>query len=137
MKASEVPADKGFLEDFQRGTYAVDEKGHYKVVASPGWSAETTATTAALEEQDRAIAAAFAQAKAGRKSPLAYHLARKLLSPALLAEYAGVWSLRTRWHLTPTGFARMPGWLARRYAECLQISVEELTSLPEKPESLL
>ena len=137
MKASEVPADKGFLEDFQRGTYAVDEKGQYQIVASPGWNAETTATAAALEEQDRAIAAAFERVRSGQQSPLAYHLAKKMLTPALLASYAGVWSLRTRWHLTPFGFARMPLWLARRYAECLQTTLNDLVKLPEKPESLL
>ena len=137
MKASEVPADQGFLEEFQRGTYAVDDKGQYRIVASPGWSAETTATAAALEDQDRAIQAAFAQVQAGRKSPLAYHIAKKMLTPALLASYAGVWSLRTRWHLTPFGFAHMPLWLAQRYAQCLQLGLADLVGLPEKPESLL
>ncbi|HEY3445300.1 MAG TPA: hypothetical protein VGK67_03005 [Myxococcales bacterium] len=137
MKTSEVPADKGFLEDFNRGTYALDEKGQYRIVASPGWSAETTATAAALEEQDRAIQAAFAAVQAGQQSPLAYHLARKMLTPALLASYAGVWSLRTRWHLTPFGFRHLSPKLARRYADSLQMPVDELGALPEKPESLL
>ena len=137
MKAHEVPADKGFLEEFQRGTYAVDEQGQYRIVASSGWSAETTATAAALEEQDRAIQAAFAEVKSGRKSPLAYHVAKKMLTAALLASYAGVWSLRTRWHLTPFGFRHMPLWLAQRYADCLQTPLAELVKLPEKPESLL
>jgi len=137
MKADEVPADEGFAEAYRRVAYAVGEDGRYQLVATPGWNVETTATAAALEEQDRMVAAAFAQVRAGRRSPLAYHLARKMFTPALLAEYAGVWSLRTRWHLRPFGFARMPLWLARRYAECLQMELGELVKLPEKPESML
>ena len=137
MKASQVPADEGFFERFRRGAYAVGEDGQYRLVPTPGWSAETTATAAALEEQDRIIAAAFADVCAGRRSPLAYHMARRMLTPKVLAAYAGVWSLRTRWHLRPSGFARLPLWLARRYAQCLQVGLDELVKLPEKPESLL
>lgn len=137
MKTSEVPADAGFATDLNRGTYALDEQGQYKIVATPGWSAETTATAAALEEQDGLIKAAFEAAQAGQKSPLAYHVARKMLTPALLAAYAGVWSLRTRWHLTPFGFRHLSPMLARRYADCLQMKVEDLGRLPEKPESVL
>lgn len=137
MKTSEVPADPGFLEDFSRGAYAVGEDGQYRIVATPGWNAETAATAAALEEQDRVIAAAFAQVKAGTRSPLAYHVARKMLTPALLASYAGVSRWRTLWHLRPFGFRRMPLWLALRYAECLQTTLNDLVKVPEKPESLL
>ncbi|MGC4121694.1 MAG: hypothetical protein QM765_45380 [Myxococcales bacterium] len=137
MKTSEVPADAGFSTDLNRGTYALDEQGHYTIVATPGWSAETTATAAALAEQDELIKAEFEAVRAGKKSPLAYHVARKMLTPTLLAAYAGVWSLRTRWHLTPTGFRGLSKALAKRYADCLQMSVDDLGKLPEKPESLL
>ena len=137
MKTSEVPADGGLPAELNRGTYALDEKGQYQIVATPGWSAETTATAAALEEQDGVIQAAFEAVKAGRRSPLAYHAARKMLTPALLAAYAGVWSLRTRWHLTPFGFRHLSPQLAQRYADCLQLSVADLGALPEKPESVL
>ncbi|MBI5544818.1 MAG: hypothetical protein HY901_13090 [Deltaproteobacteria bacterium] len=137
MKAHEVPADEGFLEGYQRGAYAVDEKGQYRIVATSGWHAETAATAAALEEQDRAIQAAFEQVRAGRRSPLAYHIARRLLTPSLLASYAGVSRLRVAGHLRPFGFRRTPLWLAQRYAECLQMSLNDLVRLPEKPESLL
>jgi len=137
MKTGDVPSDKGFLEEFRRGACAVDEQGQYRLVATPGWSAETTATAAALEEQDRHIRLAFEDVKAGRKSTLAYHLARRMLTPALLASYARVSRLRVWWHLRPNGLAGISPSLARRYAECLQTTPEELARLPDAPESLL
>ena len=137
MKTDEVPNDQGFAENFRRGAYALDEQGRYTLVPTPGWEVETAATRAALEEQDRAIRAAFEAAGSGTRSPLAYHLARRLLTPALLAQYARVSRLRVAWHLRPFGFRRMPLWLAQRYCECLRLTLDELVKLPPAPESLL
>jgi hypothetical protein len=137
MKKDEVPADKGYLDDFCRGAYAVDEHGRYTLVATPGWEAETAATRVALEEQDRLVRAQFEAARAGRRSPLAYHLARRMLTPSVLGQYARVNRFRVAWHLRPFGFARMPLWLAMRYCQALRIGLDELVHLPAEPESLL
>jgi hypothetical protein len=137
LKADEVPRDQGFLEGFQRGSYAVDADGRYTLVATPGWEAETAATTVALETQDRLVRTAWEQARAGARSPLAYHMVRRQMNPKLLARNTGIGRLRVEWHLRPFGFSRLPERTLRRYAECLNLPTGELQRIPDAPESIL
>jgi hypothetical protein len=137
MKKADVPHDEAFTEGFLRADYAVDEQGKYTIVTTTGWAVQADATALALEEIDRRIAAAWEAGRAGRLSPLAYHMARRQMTTSLLAEYASVSRLRVWWHMRPHGFARMPLWLALRYCEQMQVGIGELVSLPERPESLL
>ena len=137
MRADEVPQDGAYLEGKKRGAYALDANGRYTVVATAGWEAETAATRVALEAADAQIQGAWADVRAGRKSPLWYHLAARQLTATLVAEYAGTSRLRVWWHCRPRPFAGLsPQWL-QRYAAALRVPVEQLQVLPEKPESWL
>ncbi len=137
MKIDEVPQDPGFLDGLQRANYAVGEDGRYVVVASPGWEAERAATEMALLEQDRFLRAAWEAVQAGRRSPLAYHFARRQLTTGLAAQGAGLSRLRVWWQLRPRGFAAMSAAHRRRWAEFLQLPEEEMGRVPKEPESFL
>lgn len=132
-----MPRDEGFLEGFRRGSYAVDADGRYTLVATPGWEAETAATTVALEEQDRLVRDCWEQCGVGLRSPLAYHMVRRQMTPKLLSANSGVGRLRVAWHLRPAGFARLGRRTLLRYAAALNVPPDELITLPEAPESLL
>lgn len=137
VREEEVPRDPGFLEGFQRGTYAVDASGRYTLVATPGWQAETAVTTVALEEQDRLLRRQWELARAGRRSPLAYHMARRQMTPKLLARHVGLSRLRVAWHLRPRGFLGLPLRLALRYSTCLDVPIQELLRVPDEPGTFL
>src|SRR4051794_5844096 len=122
MRADEVPQDGAYLEGKKRGAYALGADGRYQVVATAGWEAETAATRVALEAADAQIRSAWQAARDGLRSPLAYHLAARQLTSALLAEYAGCWRLRVWWHLRPGPFARAPTTWLERYAKALRVS---------------
>jgi hypothetical protein len=137
MRADEVPQDASFLENHQRGAYAVGTDGRYTIVATKGWAAETEATTVALRDADAKIAAAWQSVRDGKKSPLHYHLAAKLLTPALLASYAGTSRLAVWWHCRPGPFGKLTAERRAAYAKALRLGAEELATLPVRPESLL
>ncbi|MBI5440202.1 MAG: hypothetical protein HY900_03205 [Deltaproteobacteria bacterium] len=137
MREDEVPRDPGFLEGFQRGTYALDASGRYTLVPTPGWQAETAVTTVALQEQDRLLRRYWELARAGRRSPLAYHMARRQMTPKLLARHMGLARLRVAWHLRPRGFRRMPLELALCYCACLDLPIQELLQVPDVPGTFL
>lgn len=134
MRAEEVPQDGAYLEGKKRGAYAVDANGKYTVVATAGWEAETAATRVALEAADAQIRAAWEDVRAGRRSPLWYHLAARQLTPALVAEYAGCSRLRVWWHCRG---GRLPAAWHERYAKALRVPPEKVGVLPEQPESWL
>lgn len=137
MRDDEVPHDQGFLEGFRRGAYAVDAAGRYTLVATTGWEAETAVTTVALEEQDRLLRRQWELARAGRRSPLAYHMARRQMTPPLLAREMGLSRWRVACHLRPWGFRRLPLHLALRYGACLDVPLQELIGVPDAPGSFL
>jgi hypothetical protein len=137
MRADEVPQDASFLEGHQRGAYAVGADGRYTIVATKGWDAETEATSVALRDADAKIAAAWLAVAAGKKSPLHYHLAAKLLTPALLAAYVGTSRFVVWWHCRPAAFAKLDAQRRAAYAKALRMSAEELAAIPARPESLL
>ena len=131
MKKADVPQQESMLEGHQRACYALDEQGRYVVVGSIGWEVEKIVNGQANEEVRQAIATALARVRAGKASPLAYHMARRQMDAAMLSAYSGVSRLRIRWHLRPGPFARLPEALLRRYAEALDLTTGELRSVPE------
>ena len=131
MKKADVPQEESMLEGHQRACYALDEQGRYVVVGSIGWEVEKVVNSQANDEVRQAIVTALAHVRAGKVSPLAYHMARRQMDAAMLSAYSGISRLRIRWHLRPGPFARLPEAMLRRYAEALQISAEELRGVPE------
>ncbi|MBE0596874.1 MAG: hypothetical protein IH614_06380 [Desulfuromonadales bacterium] len=134
MRKTEVPQDACLLEGQQEVCYAVDENGRYVLAPSSGWEPANIANIQAWELIREQVAAVFAAVREGRKSPLAYHMARHQMDPALLGSYVGLPRWRVRRHLRPAVFTKLKPALLERYAVLLKISVAELCTVPERPE---
>lgn len=134
MKKQEVPQHPGLFGERKAVCYALDEEGGYVLASTAGWNPVNLANRQAWEELARELAAIHGEVRARRLSPLAYHMARRQMDAALLARYTGLFRWRVRRHLRPEIFARLERELLARYAEVLQLSVEELRRLPETPE---
>lgn len=134
MKQQEVPQHPGLFGERKAVCYALDETGGYVLAPTAGWNPVNLANRQAWEELARELADIHGEVLAGRKSPLAYHMAWRQMDAALLARYTALSRWRVRRHLRPAIFARLDRELLERYAEVLQLSVEELCRLPETPE---
>jgi len=119
------------LDGHQRACYAVDEQGRYQIVGSIGWEVEKVVNGQANDEVRQAIIDALARCRAGKASPLVYHMARRQMDSAVLAAYSGISRLRIRWHMRPGPFARLSPEMLQRYADALNLPVEEIGRLPE------
>jgi len=134
MREEDVPQDESpFYHGHLRACYAVGTDGKYVVATSTGWSPERIATAQALADLEDRVECVRRDVIAGQASPLAYHMATRQMTPRLLARNAGLFLWRVRRHLAPAGFGRLSPSLLARYAECLDLSVEELVSVPASP----
>jgi hypothetical protein len=134
MKIEEVPQDQGMMSDGRREVcYAVDGQGRYTLVPSHGWDPKNVANDQAWAQIRNRIRTVIGQVKAGKRSPLAYHMAQHQMSLSLLARYARLSRLRVWRHLRPRGYGRLTPTLRRRYAEIFAIEPAELDSVPDQP----
>jgi hypothetical protein len=113
----------------------VDDSGAYTEVNSAGWEPETFATVQAVDELNRLRDQALADAKAGKVSPLVFHMYERRMEPATLAAVTGLWAWRVRRHFRPDVFARLPDRILARYAEVMDLPLDRLRSLPEGPDA--
>lgn len=135
MKQDEVPQDASPVYIGQRRLlYAVDEQGNYGEARSSGWEVETEATMAAVREIERQRDDAWARGRRGEAAPLEFHMFRRRMDIALLAQTSGFWQWRVRRHLRPAVFARLSRRALERYAEALGLSMAELQQLPPSPD---
>ena len=136
MRKDSVPQDQASTYGgHKKLMYAVDDSGEYGGVTSSGWQVEAEATLAAVAELERLRDDAWTRARAGLTAPLEYHMYRQRMEPATLATTTGLWQWRIRRHLQPARFAKLSPRLLRRYAEALGMTVDQLRSLPERPEN--
>ena len=132
MKIDEVPQDRGMINDHRSEVcYAVDDKGGYVMAGSAGWEPKNIANSQAWELIDMAAEATLEKVHAGKASPLAYHMARNQMGVGLLAKYVGMNRIKVWLHLKPGPFGRLRPEVLSRYAEVLDISVEDLKTVPE------
>jgi hypothetical protein len=137
LKIDQVPQDEeNFYAGHRRAVYAKSEDGTYVQAPTKGWEVETYFTSQALEALGEEYQQVLAQAKAGKLSPLAVHMTAKMMTPKLLAEHAGFFTFQVKRHLRPEIFAKLPEKKLMRYAQCLNLSLTELTQLPEAQETL-
>ena len=135
MKTDDVPQETARTYGGERKLlYAVDEKGNYQGVNSAGWDVETYATVSAVEELVRLRNDAFERAKAGRTSPLEYHMYRARMDPPILASATGVWQWQLKRHLRASVFSKLSDHTLSRYADAMGISIAQLKALPENPD---
>jgi hypothetical protein len=131
MKVSEVPQDRSMITGtVQEICYAVDETGRYVLAPSAGWEPKNMANGQAWDLIHTEVAATLKKIRAGRLSPLAFHMVNNQMSPGLLAKYAGCSRLQVWWHLRPAGFSRLTPRMLQRYAEIFDIDPAALKSVP-------
>ena len=131
MKLDEIPQDDSILEGHRRACYAQDGKGRYAIGTSRGWSVEAIANRQAVADIEEKIALVADEVRAGRASPLAFHMATFHMDPSLLAAHAGTWSWRVRRHMRPAVFARLPDRILQRYADAFGIELSTLKRGPD------
>lgn len=136
MKMSDVPQDQGMIDNpnLQEICYAVDEKGGYVLAPSAGWEPKNVANDQAWELIRKQVSTAISKIRAGKLSPLAYHMAKHQMSVGLLAKYVGINRFRVWRHLKPSGFERLTPDMRRRYADIFELSVDALGIFPVSPE---
>lgn len=113
--------------------YAVDDQGRYTLAPSAGWEPKNVANDQAWSQIHQRVSAVIGQIKAGRRSPLAYHMAHHQMSLGLLARYVRLSRLRVWSHLRPWGYARLTPALRHRYAEIFAMETAALDRVPDKP----
>ena len=134
MKKEDVPQDRAkAFQGRSKALYAQDENGQYKIVPSSGWVAEEIVLDQAIAEYEIAAADALERARAGKTSPLEYHMCRCRMDVVLLAQSTGFFGWQVRRHLRPGKFRALSAAKKQRYAEALGTPVDLLDALP--PES--
>ncbi len=132
MRKTEVPQDNTRMNAGVREiAYAVDENGSYVQVQSLGWEAKDIANEQAWEVIESEIISEIREIKEGKRSPLAFHMCKNLMSVSLLASYADLPQWRVKRHLRGDVFRKLEPAIRRRYADVFNISVEELERVPD------
>jgi hypothetical protein len=111
--------------------YAIDEDGRYVKVSSLGWEPKNIANAQAWEVIDEEVRSQIRLIREGKRSPIAYHLARNLMSVGLLASYVHLPRWRVKRHLKPSVFNRLKPELIQRYADLFGLTPQELRRIPE------
>ncbi|MDR0762080.1 MAG: hypothetical protein LBF13_03390 [Campylobacteraceae bacterium] len=128
MKIKDIPqeANKTF-EGAKKALYAQDDNGEYKIAASTGWKVEELATLTAIEELKEQENAAFKEYIEGKLSPLPYYMHKRRMDLPTLACTVGMFKWRIKRHFKPSVFKKLSNKILMRYAEALDIKVEDLT----------
>jgi len=137
MRESDVPQDEGLNRGLKEITYAVDQNGRYVVVPSLGWEPKNIANAQAWEVIAEDIRTQAHRVRAGERSPLAYHLARNLMTVGLAASYVRLPRWRVKRHLKPSVFNRLKPEILQRYADLFGLTLAELTRIPLAEADLL
>lgn len=133
MRASEVPQDPSFYRGIKRACYALDENGNYVIATSKGWDTERVVTEQALLDLEAHVEEVRAEVEAGKLSPLAYHLATHMMTPKLFAQHVGVATWRVKRQFKPAVFAKLSQERLALYADCLDMTVEDLQRCDAAP----
>jgi len=134
MRKDNVPQDVGLAGPLREVVYAVDEDGAYEAVASYGWDPKTVALSQAWDQIIKELESIARRVAAGELSPLAWHMTRHQMPPALLAQYVRINRWRIRRHMKAGPFRRLKASHLERYAEAFGIRVAELMTIPDAPD---
>ena len=111
--------------------YAVDETGRYVLAPSAGWEPKNLANSQAWDLVKAEIDATIKKIKAGKRSPLAFHMVNNQMNAGLLAKYVRCSRWRVWLHLRPKGFTRLTPRMLKRYADIFDIDVATLKTVPD------
>ncbi|MDO3383447.1 hypothetical protein [Gilvimarinus algae] len=135
MKADEVPQDNSSTyAGHKKLLYAQGRDGQYQGVQSSGWEVESSATRDAVAQFEQWASEARVQVEAGTKSPLYFHMYDCRMDLPLLCQLTGFWRWRVKRHFEPARFARLSNKVLARYADAMDRTIEEIKTLPEKPQ---
>lgn len=128
MKKNEVPQDDANMLEgkFEVVKYALDENGKYVKVNSVGWEPENVVLSQAWDEIDDKVKEAAEEVKAGKKSPLYFHMEKNLMDIGLLSDYMGIAKWRVKRHMKPKVFEGLKASTHEKYARIFNISVADL-----------
>ena len=136
MKVNEVPQDdvpdytEGWLK---KGNYALDDNGKYVMVPSKGWVVDEMINKMAYDEYREKEEETRKTVLAGKKSPLAYYMELRQMTPEILGKTAGIAAFRVKRHMRTEIFAKLKPDLMDSYAKALDITMEELKTVPKNP----
>lgn len=133
MKVGDVPQDDGIESGTKRLNVAVDDQGNFVLVQSVGWSPVNTAFSVFWEFTQKNLEDIRQKALRGETSSLHFHMLTKLMNEKFLAAYAGFWVWQTRRHLKAGVFRRLKPAVLEKYAKALDMTVEQLTTVPAQP----
>ena len=131
MKVNEVPQEITYYEGEKRACYALNDEGKYVIVASIGWSAEEVVNSLAVNELAANLEETRKAVLSGLKSPLAYHMEKRQMTPEILGKTAGIATFRVKRHFKPELFAKLKLSVLDSYAKALAVSGEELKTVPK------
>jgi hypothetical protein len=136
MKKDEVPQHNAkAFEGQSKALYAIDENGEYGIVPSSGWDVEEIVLDQAIAEFEQLCEQAQNNIQLGLASTLQYHMYRCRMDETVLAQSSGFFKWQVKRHLKPKPFARLSESKKQRYAQALGISINELNTLPDLPDS--
>jgi hypothetical protein len=135
MKINEVPQDDvpDYSEGIKKGNYALDDKGKYVMVPSKGWVIDEMINRIAYDEYREKEEETRKAVLAGKKSPLAYYMELRQMTPEILGKTAGIAAFRVKRHLRPEIFAKLKPSVLEAYVKALAITSEELQTVPQNP----
>ena len=131
MRQRDVPQDGGMNEGMREITYAVDDSGRYAGVPSARLEPKTIANAPAWEVIAEDVRAQACLVREGRRSPLAYHMARHMMTVGLAADYVGLARWRVKRHLKPEVFAKLKPEILQRYADLFGLGIDALRQVPD------
>ena len=131
MRQRDVPQDEGLNQGLRELTYAVGDDGRYVGVSSSGWEPKNIANAQAWEVISQDIREQARLVREGRRSPIAYHMARHMMTPGLVADYVRLARWRVKRHLRPAVFERLKPDILQRYADLFGLSIAELKRIPD------
>lgn len=130
MKTQDIPQDDSkSYHGHQKIIYAT-ENGRYQAATSSGWQDESYATEQAVADLDAKREAAREAVLRGDKSPLYYWMFHHRHDEASLAQAAGFFRFQVRRHCRADVFARLSDKTLAKYADALQMPLENLKRLP-------
>ena len=137
MRIKDVPQDDGLNKGMSEITYAVDESGRYAGVRSLGWEPKNIVNAQAWEVITDDLTAIVSMVRAGKRSPIAYHMAKRLMTVGLLASYVRLPRWRVKRHLKPSVFSRLKPEILQRYADIFGLTLAQIRDIPEADMPLL
>jgi len=130
--SEDVPQDRSSTyAGHKKVIYAKNASGEYQTVQSSGWQIEEAATLDAVELYRELADQALIAVRAGKASPLLYHMYASRMDLPLLSQISGVWQWRIRRHFNPRHFSRASDKLLTRYADACNVSLTELNTIPD------